>query len=152
METRYRFECFSEIETEIERNFNMNEKKYILSDDDLLELSEGAPLTEGGTLEEFLSEAEQVAEAVKKTEVSFSGLDLRAKALFYMRAFYFLGVLRGGEAYRVELLLDDDIDAEELPQVPFELSDSCADLFADDLRGKPSETLKAIYKAVGLGK
>jgi len=128
----------------------MNAKKYILNDDELLELSEGVPLTEGGTLEDLLSEAEQVAEGIKKTEMSFSGLDLRAKALFYMRAFYFLGVLRGGEAYRGELLLDDDINAEELPRVPFELSDSCTELFADDLRGKPSETLNAIYKTVGL--
>lgn len=130
----------------------MKEKKYILSDDELLELSDSAPMIEGGTLEDFLSEAEQVAEAVQKAKVSFFGLDLRGKALFYMRAFYFLGVLRGGEAYREELLLDDDINAEELPQVPFELFNSCAELFADDLRGKPSETLKAIYKAVGLGK
>lgn len=97
----------------------MKEKKYILSDDELLELSDSAPMIEGGTLEDFLSEAEQVAEAVQKAKVSFFGLDLRGKALFYMRAFYFLGVLRGGEAYREELLLDDDINAEELPQVPF---------------------------------
>ncbi len=126
----------------------MNEKKYILPDDELLELSEGTPLTEGGTMEDFLSEAEQVAEGIKKTGVSFSGLDLRAKALFYMRAFYFLGVLRGSEAYRGELL----DNAEELPDVPFKLDDGCAELFADDLRGEPSETLKAIYKTVGLGK
>jgi len=130
----------------------MNEKKYILPDDELLELSEGAPLTEGGTLEDLLNEAEQVAEAVQKADIRFSDLDFRAKALFYMRAFYFLGVLRGGEAYRAELLLDDGLNADALPQVPFELSDICAELFADDLRGKPSETLKAIYRAVGLDK
>ena len=38
----------------------MKEKKYILSDDELLELSDSAPMIEGGTLEDFLSEAEQV--------------------------------------------------------------------------------------------
>lgn len=130
----------------------MKEKKYILSDDDLLELSEEAPLTEGGTLEDFLSEAEQVAGAVERTEVSFSGLDLRAKALFYMRAFYFLGMLRGGEAYRGELLLDDDINADIPDDLSFRLESGCADLFAADLQGKPSETLKAIYRAVGMGK
>lgn len=131
----------------------MNEKKYILSDDDLLELSEETPLTEGGILEDLLDAADQVAEAVRASGVNLSALDDRARSLFFMRAFYFLGVLRGGEAYRAELLLlEDDAGADEPPQVRFELSDSCADLFADDLRGKPSETLKAIYKAVGLGK
>lgn len=130
----------------------MNEKKYILSDDDLVNLSEGAPMTEGGILDDLLDEAKQVAAAVRKTGVNLSGLDGRARVLFHMRAFYFLGVLRGGEAYRVEQLLDDDINAEGPPQIPFALSDSCADLFADDLRGEPSETLKAIYKAVGLDK
>lgn len=132
----------------------MNEKKYILSDDELLDLSEAAPLTEGGTLEELLGEAQHVAEAVEKTGERLNGMDKKARALFYMRAFYFLGVLRGGEAYRASLLLDDDIKAEELPQAAFELSDSCTELFADELRlpGKPSETLKAIYKAVGLDK
>lgn len=132
----------------------MNEKKYILPDDELLDLSEAAPLTEGGTLEELLGEAQHVAEAVEKTGERLNGMDKKARALFYMRAFYFLGVLRGGEAYRASLLLDNDINAEELPQAAFELSDSCAELFADELRlpGKPSETLKAIYKAVGLDK
>lgn len=126
---------------------------YILSDEELLELSEYAPMTEGGTLEELLEEAKVVAAAIRKTGESLSGLDKRAKALFYMRAFYFLGVLRGGEAYRVSLLLDDDINAEEPPQIDFGLSDSCAELFADDLRvqGKPSKMLMEIYKAVDLG-
>lgn len=130
----------------------MNERKYILSDDDLLELSEGTPLTEGGILEDLLDAADQVAEAVRASGVNLSALDDRARSLFYMRAFYFLGVLRGGEAYRAELLLEDDAGTDEPPQVRFELSDSCADLFADDLRGEPSEVLNAIYKAVGLGK
>lgn len=132
----------------------MNEKKYILPDDELLDLSEAAPLTEGGTLEELLEEAQYVAEAVEKTGERLNGMDKKARALFYMRAFYFLGVLRGGEAYRASLLLDDDINAKEPPQAAFELSDSCTELFADELHlpGKPSETLKAIYKAVGLDK
>ena len=129
----------------------MNEKKYILSDDDLLELSEETPLTEGGILDDLLDAADQVAVAVRASGVNLSALDDRARSLFFMRAFYFLGVLRGGEAYRAKLL-DDDDGADEPPQVHFELSDSCADLFADDLQGEPSEVLNAIYKAVDLGK
>lgn len=125
-------------------------KKHILSDNELLELSEGTPLTEGGTLDELLKAAEQVAEAVRKTGVSPYSLDRQARILVYMRGFYFLGVLRGGEAYRDRLLLEDDIDADEPLQVPFELSEGCAEVFAADIQGQPSKTLKAIYKAVGL--
>lgn len=136
-----------------ERIFDMDKKQYILPDSEILELSEYAPMTEGGTLEELLEETEQVAVAIKRTGEDLSGLDEKAKALFYMRAFYFLGVLRGGEAYRVSLLLGDDINTEEPPQITFELSGNCAELFVDDLRvqSKPSKTLKTVYKALGLG-
>lgn len=127
----------------------MDENKYIFSDEELFELSESAPLTEGGTLEDILSEAQQVAAAIEKTGVDLSTLWPQARALFLMRGFYFLGILRGGEAYRATLL--DDIPGADDPQtVPFELSESCAELCAAELQGKPSETLKAIYRALGL--
>lgn len=73
-----------------------------------------------------------------------------ARALFLMRGFYFLGILRGGEAYRASLLLNDNLNADERPTVPFELSASCADLCVKDFEGKPTETVRAIYQALGL--
>ena len=69
-----------------------------------------------------------------------------ARALFLMRGFYFLGILRGGEAYRASLLLNDNLNADERPTVPFELSESCTDLFVQDVQSKPSKTLWAIYR------
>ena len=57
-----------------------------------------------------------------------------ARALFLMRGVYFLGILRGGEAYRASLLLNDNLNADERPTVPFELSESCTDLFVQDVQ------------------
>ena len=128
----------------------MNKNKYILPDSELVDLSELAPLTEGATLEDFLDEAQHVAAAIEKVGVDISRLKPKARALLFMRGFYFLGVLRGGEAYRASLLLNDDPNADELPPIPFELSESCTDLFVQDVQGKPSETLRAIYKTAGL--
>lgn len=128
----------------------MNENKYILPDSELIDLSEMAPLTEGAELEDLLDEAQQVAAAIEKTGLDISSLKHSPRALLFMRGFYFLGVLRGGEAYRATLLLGDDLNADEPPAIPFELSESCTDLFVQDVQGKPSETLRAIYKTVGL--
>lgn len=127
----------------------MEENKHIFSDEDLLYLSESCPLSEGGTLEDFLSEAQEVAGAIEKTGVDLSGLWPQARALFLMRGFYFLGILRGGETYRATLL-DDIPGADERPTVPFELSASCADLCVKDFEGEPTETVRAIYQALGL--
>lgn len=127
----------------------MEENEYIFSDGDLLDLSESAPLTEGGPLDDFLAEARVVAEAIEKTGADLSGLWPQARALFFMRGFYLLGILRGGEAYRATLL-DDIPGAVERPAVPFELSEVCADLFAKELEGQPTETVRAIYQALGL--
>lgn len=132
-----------------ERIFTMNEN-YILSNDELFDLSESAPLTEGGTLDELLDEAKEVMRAIDEAKADDGVLvDNRAWALYLMRGFYFLGILRGGEAYRATLL-DDIPGADEPPIVPFALSESCTDLFVKDLAEEPSETLEAIYKALGL--
>lgn len=127
----------------------MNEN-YILSNDELFDLSESAPLTEGGTLDELLDEAKEVMRAIDEAKADDGVLvDNRAWALHLMRGFYFLGILRGGEAYRATLL-DDIPGADEPSTVPFALSESCTDLFVKDLAGEPSETLEAIYKTLGL--
>lgn len=127
----------------------MDESKYILADDELLDLSESVPLTEGGLLEDLLEEAQQVAGAINRAGVDPSSLDSRARALLFMRGFYFLGVLRGGEAYRATLL-DELSGADEPPTAQFELSECCTDMFARELEGEPTETVKAVYEAVGL--
>lgn len=49
-----------------------------------------------------------------------------------MRAFYFLGVLRGGEAYR-RLVAPEEED-EKLLDLPFEVDSK---LFAEDLEAMP---------------
>lgn len=126
------------------------DEKYILSDDELFDLSESAPLTEGGTLDELLDESKEVMRAIDAAKADDGVLvDDRAWALYLMRGFYFLGILRGGEAYRATLL-DDIPGADEPPAVPFALSESCTYLFAKDFEGEPSETLEAIYKILDL--
>lgn len=126
------------------------DKKYILPDDELFDLSESAPLTEGGTLDELLDEAKEVMRAIDEAKADDGVLvDDRAWALYLMRGFYFLGILRGGEAYRATLL-DDIPGADAPPTVPFALSESCTDLFVKDLEGDPSKTLETIYKILNL--
>lgn len=53
------------------------------------------------------------------------------RVLFLCRAIYFLGVLRGGEAYRDSL--ECDIEAELPEPLPFELDGIAAADFTDDL-------------------
>lgn len=129
----------------------MNENKYILPNDELVELSELAPLTEGGTLEDLLGEAKEVMRAIDEAKADDGVLvDDRAWALYLMRGFYFLGMLRGGEAYRAALLIDNDRDDDVPEAVPFALSKSCTNLFVRDIQGEPTETLTEIYRTVGL--
>ena len=129
----------------------MDENKYILPDDELVDLSELAPLTEGGTLDELLSEAKEVMRAIDEARADDGVLvDDRAWALYLMRGFYFLGMLRGGEAYRAALLIDDDKVDKVPDNVPFALSESCTADFVRDIQGEPGETLTAIYKVLDL--
>lgn len=129
----------------------MEENKYILPDDELMELSELAPLTEGGTLDDFLAEAKEVMRAIDEAEADDGVLvDDKAWALYLMRGFYFLGMLRGGEAYRAALLIDDG-KSDDVPEaVPFALDKGCTDDFVWAVQGEPTETLTDIYKVLGL--
>lgn len=127
----------------------MEENEHIFSDEDLLYLAEYCPMAIGGTLDEFLAEAQRVAGAIDKAGVNLPGLCAQARALFFMWGFYFLGVLRGGEAYRAQLL-DDLPGADEPPTMAFELPESCASDMEWQLQGTPTETLRAIYRVVGL--
>lgn len=126
-------------------NFKEKDVQLFL-DMDLAELSEDTPLSEGDGIIEFRYEADALAGAIEKTGVSLGKIkDPRARALFLMRGFYFLGVFRGGEAARAMLL--DDSEAEN---GRFELSDGCTDLFVDDLMSLNSLALEAICRGLGL--
>lgn len=125
-------------------NIKKENVQYFL-DMDLAELSEGTPLSEGNGVTEFQMEAEVVAAALKKVGVPAGRVPSgRARSLFLMRAFYFLGVFRGGEAARTAIL------DEEREGGKFSLSDSCTELFAEDLKAMDCEELASICKTLSL--
>lgn len=129
----------------------MDMNECIFPDSELSELSELAPLTEGGTLDDFLNEAKEVMRAIDAAKADDGVLvDDRAWAVYLMRGFYFLGVLRGGEAYRADLLTSQG-KSDDVPEpLPFSLSESCTDLFVKDIEGEPTETLLSIYEVLNL--
>lgn len=112
---------------------------------DLADLSESVPLSEEGGFVDFMAEARELAAAVEEAGIDLGkAKDKRARALFLMRGFYLLGVLRGGEAVRA-VLLD-----EEAEKGRFVLSRACALLFLKELSGLSSFLLEANCKAIGL--
>ena len=117
----------------------------IFLDMDLAELSEDTPLSEGNGVTEFQMEAEVVAATLKKAGVPAGRVPSgRACSLFLMSAFYFRGVFRGGEAARAAIL------DEEREGGKFSLSDSCTELFAEDLKAMDCEELASICKTLSL--
>jgi len=110
----------------------------ILSDKDLMELSEDVPMPEGGTLEQFIGEAGVVEQAIQATGVKLPQLRPTSRALFLMRAFYLLGVLRGGEAYRNAILAIHDEDWEE-KDCPFSMVGWIAEDVAENLNNPKIE-------------
>jgi len=121
----------------------LEREEYMLDDEDIRNLSEGANYTEGGTLDGFLEEAKVVVEALKAADAQSD--DKRVQLLALMRGFYFLGILRGGESYRADLEVLEELkgrpcENKELRSMSFELSDTCAELFNGDLENlTPSE-------------
>lgn len=141
-------EIVSVLDTQ-EKEINMDKFKkedvqYFLNMD-LAELSEDTPLSEGDGVAEFQEEAEAVAAALKGSGVPAGKVPAgRARSLFLMRAFYFLGVFRGGEAARATIL-DDEAENGD-----FQLSDVCTELFAGDLAALPSAELTRLCGIMGL--
>lgn len=70
----------------------------------------------------------------------------QAHALFYMRSFYLLGVLRGAEAYRFSLIDEDDGPKE----IPFVLDEHCAEDFREALENMPPELFQRLCALLGL--
>lgn len=129
----------------------METKKYILSNEAIRDISDITPFPEGdsvGFLEGgdgcgFWLAAEEVAvaSAVQAAKLTTG----QARALFHMRNFYLLGVLRGAEAYRDMLT-----DTFELKTIPFSLDDGCAEEFREDLEAMEPEEFRRLCALLGL--
>lgn len=130
----------------------MNKNKYILSDEDIRDLSDLTPFAEGDPvcfLEDgdpecgFWAAAEEVAAA---SAVQAAKLETgQARALFHMRSFYLLGVIRGAEAYRSMLK-----DEEETLDMVFSLDSGAAEEFREDLEAMPPELFQRLTALLGM--
>lgn len=129
----------------------MEKEKCILSDEDIRNLTDTTPFSEGdpvGFLENgdafgFCQAAEEVAvaSAVHAAKLTAG----QARALFHMRSFYFLGVLRGAEEYRHTLT-----DKFELKTIPFSLDGACAEEFRESLETMAPEDFRRLCALLGL--
>lgn len=127
--------------------------EYVLSDEALLSLSETTLYGEGDNclwyVEDgkpvggFWSIAEEVARATAVDAVQISSG--QGRAILAMRAFYLLGVLRGGEAYR--RLVAPEEEYEKLLDLPFTVY---SELFAEDLEAMPQEWMARLLALLGL--
>ena len=120
----------------------------ILSDEELRSLSEFTTYAEGGLLSEFEAEGRRVMAALAQANTNVT--DKRARRLLLLRGFYFLGVLRGAEAYRNAILAAVNQDQQGGDTLPFELDESCMQLFADDLNQLPQGKLYQLCSALGV--
>lgn len=79
-----------------------------------------------------------------------------SRALFLMRAFYFLGVLRGGESYREEIYVTDELNSGEISNeirepCTFALVDWMAQDMADELDTPEFESRKKLVELLSMG-
>ena len=119
-----------------------------LSDEELRFLSEYTPYAEGGLISEFEEEGKRVMEALGQVNAEVT--DKRAARLLLLRGFYFLGVLRGAEAYRNAILDTVNPDRQDAEPLAFALDEGCAQLFADDLNRLPRGELEKLCSALGM--
>lgn len=129
----------------------MDGKTYILSDEDIRNFTDTTPFSEGdsvGFLEGvdscgFWLAAEEVAKASAAQAAKLT--TGQARALFHMRSFYFLGVLRGAEEYRS--MLTDDMKTEN---APFSLDDYASEEFRESLEAMEPEDFQRLCALLGL--
>ncbi|MEY8385907.1 hypothetical protein AALC17_01280 [Oscillospiraceae bacterium 38-13] len=129
----------------------MDGKTYILSDEDIRNLTDTTPFSEGdsvGFLEDgdacgFWMAAEEAAAAAAIQAAKLT--TGQARALFHMRSFYFLGVLRGAEAYRFMLT-----DEEKVKDMAFSLDSGAAEEFLEDLESMEAEDFRRLCALLGL--
>lgn len=120
----------------------------ILEDENLRFFNEYTPFAEGSGLTDFCAEAEEVVKAVAEGQAMVR--DKRARRLLLLRGFYFLGVLRGGEAYRntmLDMVTPDQPDPEPLH---LDLDKGCAQLFAEDLNSLTPGEVAQLCHSVGM--
>ena len=143
----------SELEDMTKKAHLMGGQSPILSDEDILTLSEYTPFSEGETVyfEDdgepacgFWGAAQEVAAASAAQAAKLK--TGQARTLFHMRSFYLLGVLRGAEAYR-SMLTDE---AEEHREIPFSLDELSAEDFREDLEQIPPEMFKRLCALLGI--
>lgn len=113
----------------------MDRNDYILDEQSLRDLADGTPCAEGAPLEDFLEEGKEVVRALDQAGVASK--DQRVRLLTMMWGFYFLGVLRGGEAYRSDLQATEELnnpgmEPVEFPDMTFVLSELCAEDFVEE--------------------
>lgn len=126
-------------------NFKKEDVQLFL-DMDLAELSEYTQFTEESSLETFEWETEAVAAALEEAGISPRRVPAGpARVLFLMRAFYFLGVFRGGEAARAAIVEPTGEDGDL-----FALSSSRTKAFAENLKSLDHAELDRICKSLGL--
>ena len=116
----------------------MNKNKYILSDEDIRDLSDLTPFAEGDPVV-FLEDGDTWGFWAAKLETG------QARALFHMRSFYLLGVIRGAEAYRSMLK-----DEEETQDMAFSLDSGAAEEFREDLEAMPPELFQRLTALLGM--
>ena len=127
---------------------NVNLETILLENEELKFLSEYTPYAEGGILSEFEEEGKRVAKAL--AQVNTQVADKRAKRLLLLRGFYFLGVLRGAEAYRTVVLDEVKPEYPDADPLPFELDEVCTQLFADGLNQLSRGDLYRLCAALGV--
>lgn len=112
----------------------------ILDDEEIRYFGEYVPFAEGGGMDGFEEELDAVKAALVRAGVrTCQG---KARYLSLMRGMYFLGVIRGAEAYRDNLL---DLKKEAWrPQMELELDPVCAEQFEEDLRAMSKKDLAEI--------
>ena len=129
----------------------METKKYIFSDEEIRNLTDTTPFSadepvgflggEDGC--GFWLAAEEVSKAsAAQTAKLTTG---QARALFYMRNSYFLGVLQGAEEYRA--MLTDDMETEN---APFSLDDYASAEFRESLEAMEPEDFRHLCALLGL--
>ena len=127
---------------------DVNLETILLENEELKFLSEYTPYAEGGILSEFEEEGKRVAKALAQGNTQVA--DKRAKRLLLLRGFYFLGVLRGAEAYRTVVLDEVNPEYPDADPLPFELDEVCAQLFADGLNQLSRGELYRLCAALGV--
>lgn len=118
-------------------------KREILDDSEIRELTDFTPYAEGSGLDEFLDEAKIAYDEMCRAGLHTASLPVRI--LLLARSCYLLGVMRGAECYRRSVDHDQDFKT-----MAFELSECCHDEFETDLLRCGYAELKETLMKLGI--